>query len=181
LSLVFAGAGCQRRAAIVAPPVVIVPSTPESSSPKPTPPDIKSASAANKQPILPDTTPPPAPAKKRRFRKRSSEAAAPVSPDSTTTIATAPAPPAPPEISPQVNPGQQAAIELKVRTQMDETEKNLRKVQGRKLTAGQRDIAEKVRSFLMQAGDAVKASNWTLASNLADKAHVLSEDLLRSL
>jgi hypothetical protein len=165
---------------MVAPPVVIVPSTPESSSPKPTPPDIKSASAANKQPILPDTTPPPAPAKKRRFRKRSSEAA-PVSPDSTTTIATAPAPPAPPEISPQVNPGQQAAIELKVRTQMDETEKNLRKVQGRKLTAGQRDIAEKVRSFLMQAGDAVKASNWTLASNLADKAHVLLEDLLRSL
>jgi hypothetical protein len=181
VALVSVGMGCQRRTAMAAPPVVIVPATPENSSPKPVPPEIKSTSAANEQPILPVTTPPPAPANKRHSRKKSSVPAA-SSPDTTTTAATAPAPqpPAPPQISPQVTPGQQAAIEQKVREQIAGTEENLRKVQGRQLTAGQRDIAEKVRSFLTQAGEEVKASNWTLASNLADKAHVLSEDLLRS-
>ena len=63
---------------------------------------------------------------------------------------------------------------------MSATEENLRKAETHSLTAGQHDTAEKVRSFLAQANAAAKASNWPLASNLADKAHVLSEDLLQS-
>ena len=88
--------------------------------------------------------------------------------------------PAPPQLSPQVTPAEQAAIEQKVREKMNDTEENLRKVQGRQLSTEQHDLAEKIRSFQMQAGEAVKTTNWSLASNLAEKAHVLSEDLLQS-
>jgi hypothetical protein len=176
VALISAGTGCQRRQAAV-PPVVIVPSTPESSSPKPVPPDIKPATTANNKPIFPDAAPPPAPPKKKHVRKKTSPPVT-ASPDATTIPTVTPVPS--PQISAQVPPAQQAEIERKAMEEMAETQQEMTKIQGHKLSSGQRDTAEKIRSFLSQASDAAKASDWTLAGNLADKAHVLLEDLVRS-
>lgn len=51
---------------------------------------------------------------------------------------------------------------------------------GRKLNATQNDMVEKIRGFLGQAQEAIQAGDWFRAQNLASKAELLSEELVRS-
>jgi hypothetical protein len=44
----------------------------------------------------------------------------------------------------------------------------------------QQDMTDKIRSFLAQARDAIGVADWLRAKNLAQKAHVLSTELIRS-
>ena len=53
-------------------------------------------------------------------------------------------------------------------------------VAGRRLNAVQDDLAEKVRGFLSQAHEAIRANDWVRAQNLAEKAQVLSAELVKS-
>jgi len=86
-----------------------------------------------------------------------------------------------PQISPQLSPNDQAVYERKTNEDISVAEKNLQSAKGRQLNPSQLDLAEKIRSFVTQAHDAAKASDWTRAQNLAQKARLLSTELVNSL
>lgn len=92
-----------------------------------------------------------------------------------------PARPAAPQISPQLSPGDQASYERKTADDISVAERNLQQASGRQLSAAQQDLVEKIRSFLAQSRDASKGGDWARAQNLAQKARLLSVELLNSL
>ena len=89
--------------------------------------------------------------------------------------------PAAPQISPQISPGDQAAFERRTNDDVSVTQKNLDMARGKQLTAAQRDLIEKIRSFVSQSRDASKDGDWARAQNLAQKARLLSAELINSL
>jgi len=56
----------------------------------------------------------------------------------------------------------------------------LRTTLGRRLSTTQTELAEKVRSFIAQAREAVRGGDWLRARNLAQKAELLSLDLVKA-
>jgi pyruvate/2-oxoglutarate dehydrogenase complex dihydrolipoamide acyltransferase (E2) component len=93
-----------------------------------------------------------------------------------------PRPPEPaPELAPNITPQEQARAESAANNLIRQTESNLQKTTGKDLSATQRDLLERANSFLKQARAAAQAGDWARASNLAQKAFLLSEDLSRSL
>lgn len=88
-------------------------------------------------------------------------------------------PPAP-QISPQLSPGDQAAYERKTGEDTSVAEKNLQETSGKQLNAAQQDLVGKIRSFLSQSRDASKDGDWVRAQNLAQKARLLSVELVNS-
>jgi exosome complex RNA-binding protein Csl4 len=86
-----------------------------------------------------------------------------------------------PEIAPELSPQQLSADEQRTTVDIQAAEKNLQLASGRQLNAAQEDLVEKVRGFLSQAHDAVREGDWVRASNLAHKAHILSDELVKSL
>jgi len=60
-------------------------------------------------------------------------------------------------------------------------EGNLQRAYGRELSAAQLDLVEKIRGFLAQAREAAQSADWVRARNLAEKAQLLSDELVRSL
>ncbi len=176
LSLVTTGCSQQRVQAAspaVAPlppnaerPMNIAPDTnaapPE--SPAPSPPSVANSSA---QPVEIVPSKPVAPP------KPGSESPEAVSQPS--------AHPAAPQISPQISPGDQAAYERQTNDDVSVAEKNLDQTKGKQLSAAQRDLTEKIRSFVSQSRDASKGGDWARAQNLAQKARLLSAELINSL
>ena len=51
---------------------------------------------------------------------------------------------------------------------------------GKQLNAAQKDLIEKINGFLGQAHEAIVADDWVRAQNLAEKARVLSSELVKS-
>ena len=93
-----------------------------------------------------------------------------------------PAPkPAPPQITLRISPADEAHLKSQTQKSIDAAEANLRKASGRQLTDGQRDMVEKIQSFLSQAREAVAIPDWNRASILAEKARLLSVELANSL
>jgi hypothetical protein len=89
--------------------------------------------------------------------------------------------PAAPQISPQISPGDQAAYERTTNDDVSVAERNLDQTKGKQLSAAQRDLIEKIRSFVSQSRDASKGGDWARAQNLAQKARLLSAELINSL
>lgn len=89
-------------------------------------------------------------------------------------------PPAP-QISPQLSADDQAAYQRKTGEDISVAESNLQQTGGKQLNAAQTDLAEKIRSFLAQSRDASKDGDWARAQNLAQKARLLSVELINSL
>ncbi len=131
-----------------------------------TPPAIPSA-AAPPAPVMIAPTKPPAP------RRPPEEH--PVEAD--TQLAEHPAP----QISPQISPTQQSQYARKTNEDIAAAEHNLQQTNGKSLSAAQQDLADKIRSFLAQSRDASKGGDWDRAQNLAQKARLLSDELLNSL
>lgn len=102
-------------------------------------------------------------------------------PEPVTEAATAPARPPAPQISPQLSPGDQASYERRTAEDVSVAEKNLQSAQGKQLNAAQQDLVDKIRSFLAQSRDASKGGDWARAQNLAQKARLLSVELVNSL
>ncbi|SRR5579875_390097 len=125
------------------------------------------ASAAPPQPITIAPPLPPAP------RKRAEEH--PVQADEQ------PAEHAAPQISPQISPTDQSLYAKKTAGDIATAEHNLQQTNGRRLSAAQQDLADKIRSFVSQSRDASKSGDWDRAQNLAQKARLLSTELLNSL
>ncbi len=134
--------------------------TPSETSPAPTPP-----------PTLNVPPPKPAPSKPK-----------PSTPDPKLPAPDpAPPKPAPPQISPRISPEEQAQAEKQTNEEISWAEQNLQKSYGKTLNAAQHDLVEKIHGFLGQAREALRASDWVRARNLAQKARVLSVELADSL
>ena len=59
-------------------------------------------------------------------------------------------------------------------------EQNLQLANGKQLSAAQKDLTEKIKGFLSQSHEAIMADDWVRAQNLAEKARVLSAELVKS-
>ena len=62
---------------------------------------------------------------------------------------------------------------------LDATESNLKQISGRTLNATQQDTVKQIRSYMDQAHKAVDSGDGDRARNLALKAHLLSDDLVK--
>ncbi len=89
-------------------------------------------------------------------------------------------PPAP-LISPQLSANDQAIYAHKTDDDINVAERNLQQSADKRLSAAQLDLVEKIRSFLSQSREASKAGDWARAQNLAQKARLLSVELVDSL
>ena len=135
-----------------------------------TPPPVAPADAAAPPPVLPTRSKP--------LPKPSRPASEPVS-DSPADQA--PTRPPAPQISPQLSPDDQAAYQRRTSDDIAAAEKNLSSTDGKQLSAAQQDLVEKIRSFLSQSRDASKGGDLARAQNLAQKARLLSVELVNSL
>jgi hypothetical protein len=183
-SLCLFGAGCGKKTVQAAPPAPAAPApsaelerpmtiapdttaTPPSEPVSPPPPVSADASA-----------PPPAAVPKTKPPK-------PPKPSTTESQAEPPAdqpahPPAP-QISPQLSPSDLAAYQRRTSEDISAAEKNLQQAAGKQLSAAQHDLYEKIQSFLAQSRDASKGGDLARAQNLAQKARLLSVELVNSL
>jgi len=179
--LSLSGAGCRKRTAPAPSPVVIVPSAADRQ------PGTQPAEAATTPPETkpPKTAPAPSPelvvppAKKSSPRTTPPRTAPAVEPPPT-PVETPPKP-VPPRMSPRLTPAEQAEFEKKTNAAIAAAEKNMQTTFGKQLNAAQSDLLEKIRGFLGQAREAARAGDWQRAHNLAQKAQVLSVELVNSL
>ena len=86
-----------------------------------------------------------------------------------------------PTIAPQLTQQEFAAAQQETNQSLDIAEKNLAAAQGKRLNAAQTDLVSKIKGFLKDAREAAQAGDWARARNLAKKAQVLSEELVRSV
>ena len=182
-ALSFAMAGCARKQAHAAAPAPApAPSPGAMGRPMTTAPDTSAT-----PPVESDASPPkvPATAAPPPVTLPATRPPAPHRPAGESRTAEAetgpPAHPAAPQISPQLSPGDQASYERKTREDVAVAEHNLQQASGRQLSAAQQDLVEKIRSFLAQSRDAINGGDWARAQNLAQKARLLSVELLNSL
>lgn len=169
----LATAGCGSKHVVrAAPPSVRTP-PPDEAPPAPQP--VAPVPAETKAEEPPPEAPPPvllpAPAKRPAPRPR------PAQPE---TADPAPPKPAPPQISPQLSAQDLAAAKNNTTSNITTAEKNLQVATGKQLSAAQKDLMEKISGFLGQAHEAILADDWVRAQNLADKARVLSNELVKS-
>lgn len=85
-----------------------------------------------------------------------------------------------PTIAAQLSKEEFAAAQQETNQSLDIAEKNLASAQNKKLNAAQNDLVSKIKGFLKDAREAAQAGDWARARNLAKKAQVLSEELVRS-
>jgi hypothetical protein len=86
-----------------------------------------------------------------------------------------------PVIVPQLSVEEAATAKQQTNQSLNIAERNFAATRGKNLSPAQTDLASKVQSFVSDARDAARASDWTRARNLAKKAQVLSEELVKSL
>jgi hypothetical protein len=175
--------GCSQRKVQASAPTAAAPA-PETERPMTTAPDTDASpplvavtaaptlpATATRPPevAMPHTAPVPAPHKPATEQPNAEASAEPAS-----------HPPAL-QISPQLSPGDQANFERSTNDDLSISDRNLQQASGRQLSAAQQDLVEKIRSFTGQARDAGKGGDWTRAQNLAQKARLLSVELVNSL
>jgi len=166
-ALLLAGAGCNKKPVQAAPPIAPLPveATPSQTDAKP----IEETKTETKTEPPPELVVPPP----RTPTRTTPPPAKPPEPE--------PARPAAPTMTPRMTPQQQAALEKKTRDDISTAERNLTRVNNRPLNDAQKDMVEKIRGFLGQSRDAIRANDWVRAQNLAQKAQVLSIELVNSL
>ena len=177
----LAGEGCARRNVHAAAPVAVAP-VPASATNRP----MTTAPDTDAQPPVEPAVAPPAVAAAPAPPTVDIPAATPAPPHrpvqepvTEAAVERAVHPPAP-EISPQLSAGDQASYERKTGEDIAAAEKNLQSARGRRLSAAQQDLFDKIRSFLAQSREASKGGDWARAQNLAQKARLLSAELVSS-
>lgn len=91
-----------------------------------------------------------------------------------------PTKPEAPQISPQLSPEEKARAQASTDADMKAAQQALDTAAHHTLNATQQDMSDKITSFLTQARDAINVADWLRAKNLAQKAHVLADELIRS-
>ena len=85
-----------------------------------------------------------------------------------------------PTIAVQLSKEESAAAQQEANQSLDIAEKNLASTRNKRLNPAQSDLVSKIKGFLKDAREAARAGDWARARNLAKKAQVLSEELVRS-
>ena len=166
--------GCASRHIVKAAPPSVSTPPPDETAPMPAPaapPPV--STTAEPAPEVPSPAPPPALAKKPPTPKRPA-------PPEAETPEPAPAKPAAPQISPQLSASDLEATKRSTTRSITTAEQNLQAANGKQLNAAQKDLTEKINGFLKQAHEAILADDWIRAVNLAEKARVLSAELVKS-
>jgi hypothetical protein len=91
-----------------------------------------------------------------------------------------PTKPEAPQISPQLSPEEKSRAQASTDADIKAAQQALDTAAHHTLNATQQDMADKISSFLTQAREAISVADWLRAKNLAQKAHVLSNELVRS-
>jgi hypothetical protein len=173
--------GCEDKKVHAAAPVAAAPAPAATERPMSVAPDTDATpptEAVATPPAVPTTeaAAPPAvsiPQPKPVVPRKPAEASA----ESTTEQ---PAHPAAPQIAPQLSDTDQAAYFRRTEEDTKVAEQNLQQTSGKQLNAAQQDLVAKIRSFLSQSKDASKDGDWARAQNLAQKARLLSGELIGS-
>lgn len=165
-------AGCASKHIVrAAPPSVTVPPPDETAPmPVPTAPPV-TTETVEPPPEVASPVPPLVPSKKPAGPRR---------PASTESADSTPAKPAAPQISPQLSPRDLESTKKNTKANTMTAQQNLQLSNGRQLSAAQKDLAEKIKGFLSQSDDAIRSDDWVRAQNLAEKARVLSTELVKS-
>ncbi len=145
---------------------VVLPSPPEIS---PQNPDL------NQQPPVAATEELPPPPRRRRARPHDQQEPAPPAASAEETTA-APVP----QLEQVLTPEQRQAYIDAIDTNLGRAQKTVDSLQGRRLNRDQRTYLARVRAFIDQANEARKTDLFR-AKNLAERASVLADDLLRSI
>lgn len=132
------------------------------------PPDVQDSSSTPPPMITPETKPAPKP-----------QRPAP-EPEPSSAGADHSRPPAP-QISPQLSETQKANYQRGIAEDIGVAEGNLKQTDGKRLNAQQADLVDKIRSFRDQSNSAAKEGDLARAKNLAQKARLLSVELVNSL
>ena len=164
-------AGCPRKAVYVKVPQPLPPKA--NATAPPAAPDVHPEEPGNLELAFVTLTPPAPPP------DHSSHAPPPAHHPAADT--TAPSHPAPLQISPQLSQADQAAYDHRTRDSIDVAEKNVQRTNGRQLSSAQQEMIEKIRQFVSQARDALTTGDYERAQNLAEKAEVLSTELVNTL
>jgi hypothetical protein len=170
-SLAFVGCGNKHVVAAAPPSVSEPPPEEKPVEPPPAPVPVPVAEAPVPEPI---PEPVPVPAKKPVARPRP----APADP-----AASAPAQPkpAPPQISPALSEAGLNAAKSSTTSNLMLATKSLDTAKTKTLNDAQKDLVDKINGFVAQAHEAILAEDWTRAQNLAEKARVLGDELVKSL
>ncbi len=168
----FGMAGCASKHIVRAAPPSVSSPPPDETAPMPqpeAPPPV--ATTEEPAPEVPSSVPPPVAGKRPAAPRRpaSAEAADP-----------APTKPAAPQISPQLSAKDLQATKNNTTANIMTAEQNLQQANGRQLSPAQKDLTEKIKGFLSQSHEAIMADDWVRAQNLAEKARVLSAELVKS-
>jgi len=164
-------AGCNKKRVQVQPlPVPIVVTRTAEDVPPPQI-DAKPETPPPAELVIPPFNPPPRPP-----RRSTTQPAVPeLEPEATESKPTTP------RVAPRLSPAEADDLKEKTWLAINTAEKNLESSKGRIRTAAQQDLEGKVHAFLAQAREAIAVSDWARASNLAEKALVLSRELLSFL
>ncbi len=186
LAMAFAQAGCLGQKVQASAPVTAAPQ-PDAERPMSVAPDTnalppKPTEAPSPAPaIATSSSPPPLGSIAKPNNPPAPPKPATEQPAASEPAADSSAHPPVPLISPQLSAADQQNYERKMNEDVGAAEKNLQQANGRQLSAGQQDLVEKIHSFLEQARDASKGGDWARAQNLAQKARLLSTELVDSL
>jgi len=180
--LALAATGCPKKSAQSKAPVSAAPApSAETERPMNTAPDTSAAPPveAVNPPALPpaEAVPPPVPIpSKKPSAPRRPAAGQPAMDVSSEPQAHAPVP----QISPEISAHDQATYERNTGDNIAVAEKNLQDASGKNWNAAQQDLVDKIRSFLAESRQASKDGDWARAQTLAQKARLLSVELINS-
>ena len=183
ISLLCIGCGekkVQAAAPVTAPPAKTAVETPPPSTTAPDTtamPPVASQTPAPDIPVASGTPPPiiaPAPKPAPKPQKPAPEPETPsVAEDRTRPRA--------PQISPQLTDNEKANYQRGITEDIGVAEGNLKQTNGKRLNAQQADLVDKIRNFRDQSNNAAKEGDLARAKNLAQKARLLSVELVNSL
>jgi outer membrane biosynthesis protein TonB len=157
-------------AAPVSQPAPRAPKSPEVMNPAP--PDIQpQPPAVQPPPVEPQKIPPPP--------RRRSRVPAPAPAPAVETVPAPQPPPPPPQLEQILTPQQQKAYNEEIDRNISRAQRTLAALGGRRLDGEQQTYLERIRAFLKQADEA-RRTDLFRAKNLAERASLLADDLLRS-
>ncbi len=135
------------------------------------------AGCAEKQVVVP---PAPAPAKPQPVKKQPPPPQVPVTPRPAKKESPPPPPP-PPLLSPQVGQAEADVLRQEAEAKVEGAEQLIKQIDQKKLAKEQEETFLTIQSFLSKAKEAISTEDFLKAFNLADKAQVLAQELLRAV
>jgi len=154
---------------------------PQQSAPPPTnPAPTQQPPEAVPEKSVPEVKPSPKPPARKNKRKTAAKKDPPANSEPKKVVVRNGGAPEPTsQLTPGMSRDQVSHSRQTITQLLASTEENLKRTTGRSLTANEQAIVDQIRAFITQANAALKAGDLQRGHNLAMKARLLSDDLLR--